>query len=105
MQCDRLAGGLDKIAEAREMLTVLNEKLAVQKIAVNEKSAACEALLAGIMSATAEASEKKSIAEVKGKEISEQSEIIQVEKVSAGFTHGHSLLTDSSASKHLRQTS
>ena len=63
------------------MLTVLNEKLAVQKIAVNEKSVACEALLAGISTASAEASEKKGIAECKGKEIAEQSEIIMKEKV------------------------
>ena len=31
-QCDRLAGGLQKIADASEMLAVLNEKLAVQKV-------------------------------------------------------------------------
>lgn len=72
---------MEKIAEASEMLTVLNEKLAIQKVAVNEKSAACESLLAGITVASSEATEKKGIAESKGKEIAEQSKIIVVEKV------------------------
>ncbi|XP_076452214.1 dynein axonemal heavy chain 10-like [Babylonia areolata] len=78
--CDRLMGGLEKIAEASDMLKVLNEKLAVQKVAVKEKSAACEALLAGISKASTEATSKKAIAESKGKEIEEQSVIIVKEK-------------------------
>ncbi|KAL8575827.1 Dynein heavy chain 10, axonemal [Nucella lapillus] len=80
--CDRLTGGLEKIAEASEMLAVLNEKLAVQKVAVKEKSAACETLLSGISVASTEATSKKAIAESKGKEIAEQSEIIMHEKAS-----------------------
>ena len=70
-----------KIAEASEMLEILNKKLAVQKVAVKEKSAACETLLAGISIASTEATEKKGIAECKGKEIAEQSVIIMHEKV------------------------
>ena len=80
-QCDRLAGGLQKIADASEMLAVLNEKLAVQKVAVTEKTAACEALLEEIAAGTKQASEKKVVAEAKGKEIEEQSVIIVKEKV------------------------
>ena len=60
---------------------MLNAKLAVQKVAVKEKSEACESLLAGIAVASGEASEKKVIAEAKGKEIAEQSVIIMHEKV------------------------
>jgi dynein heavy chain len=63
------------------MLAILNEKLAVQKVAVTEKTAACEALLEEIASGTKQASEKKVVAEAKGKEIEEQSVIIAVEKV------------------------
>ena len=63
------------------MLAVLNEKLAVQKVAVTEKSAACEALLEEISSGTKHAMEKKKFAEAKGEEIAEQSKIIAVEKV------------------------
>ena len=36
---------MQKIAEASEQLSELNEKLAVQKVAVTEKTAACEAML------------------------------------------------------------
>ena len=63
------------------MLAVLNEKLAVQKVAVTEKTAACEALLEEIAAGTKQASEKKVVAEAKGKEIEEQSVIIVKEKV------------------------
>lgn len=63
------------------MLAVLNEKLAVQKVAVTEKTTACEALLEEIAVGTKQASEKKSFAEAKGQEIAEQSKIIEVEKV------------------------
>uniref|UniRef100_A0A2C9JWZ0 AAA+ ATPase domain-containing protein n=1 Tax=Biomphalaria glabrata TaxID=6526 RepID=A0A2C9JWZ0_BIOGL len=82
-QCERLHGGLQKIADASEMLAVLNEKLAVQKVAVTEKTAACEALLAEIAAGTKAATEKKSFAEAKGEEIAEQSKVIEVEKKDA----------------------
>ncbi|XP_067660223.1 dynein axonemal heavy chain 10-like [Haliotis asinina] len=82
-QCERLAGGLQKIADASEQLAVLNEKLAVQKIAVTEKTAACEALLEEISSGTTQATEKKQLAQKKGHEIEEQSKIIVVEKKEA----------------------
>jgi dynein heavy chain len=80
-QCDRLVGGLQKLAEASEQLNELNKKLAVQKIAVTEKTEACESLLADITSGTEQATDKKQMAEAKGQEIEEQSKIISVEKV------------------------
>ena len=64
------------------MLAVLNEKLEVQKVAVTEKTAACEALLEEIAAGTKQASEKKVVAEAKGKEIGVQSIVIVKEKVS-----------------------
>ncbi|XP_064612357.1 LOW QUALITY PROTEIN: dynein axonemal heavy chain 10-like [Liolophura sinensis] len=82
-QCDRLAGGLQKIHEASEMLAVLNEKLAVQKVAVTEKTEACEILLEEIASGTAQATEKKQLAITKQKDIEVQSKIIIVEKKEA----------------------
>ena len=63
------------------MLAVLNEKLAVQKVAVTEKTKACEELLEEIASGTKTATEKKAFAEAKGEEIAEQSKVIEVEKV------------------------
>ena len=45
LQCERLGGGLQKIAEAREQIHELNQLLEVQKVAVLEKSAACEKLI------------------------------------------------------------
>ena len=64
------------------MLVVLNKKLAVQKVAVTAKTAACEALLEEIAAGTTQASEKKEIAQSKGKEMEEQSVVIVKEKVS-----------------------
>lgn len=90
-QCERLQGGLQKIAEASEQLAILNDRLAVQKVAVAEKSEACEIMLEEISTGTVQATEKKSLAESKGKEIEEQNVIIAKEKVnnsillSAGF--------------------
>ena len=52
-QCKRLEGGLDKLKEATVQLDELNQKLAEQKIALAEKSAACEALLEEIATNTA----------------------------------------------------
>ena len=51
-------------------------------MAVTEKTAACEKLLEEIASGTKRATEKKKLAEAKGKEIAEQSKVIEVEKVS-----------------------
>lgn len=83
LQCERLAGGLQKIFEASEQLAILNDKLTVQKVAVTEKTEACEVLLVEISSRTIQATEKKQLAQSKGKEIAEQSKIIVVEKVTA----------------------
>lgn len=66
-------------------MAVLNDRLAVQKVAVTEKTAACELLLKEISSGTARATEKKQLAEAKGKEIEEQSVVISFEKVGSCF--------------------
>lgn len=61
-------------------------------MAVAEKSEACEIMLEEISTGTVQATEKKSLAESKGKEIEEQNVIIAKEKVnnsillSAGFS-------------------
>lgn len=44
-QCERLEGGMQKIAEASIQLDDLNAKLAVQKVVVAQKTEACEKLL------------------------------------------------------------
>ncbi|XP_044777260.1 dynein axonemal heavy chain 10 isoform X1 [Neomonachus schauinslandi] len=82
-QCKRLEGGLDKLKEATIQLDELNQKLAVQKVVLAEKSAACEALLEEIATNTAIAEEKKKLAEEKAMEIEEQNKIIAVEKAEA----------------------
>ncbi|RUS75419.1 hypothetical protein EGW08_016830, partial [Elysia chlorotica] len=81
--CERLQGGLAKIADASAMLTVLNEKLAVQRVAVREKTIACETLLAEIARSSSEANEMKATAQIKAAEIKESSKIIAVEKAEA----------------------
>ncbi|XP_037090995.1 dynein heavy chain 10, axonemal-like [Pollicipes pollicipes] len=79
-QCERLGGGLQKIAEAREQIHELNAKLEVQKVAVLEKSAACEKLIQEIALGTEEASQKKEFAISKSKEIETSSKVIAREK-------------------------
>ena len=71
-QCQRLSGGLTKLMEATEQIKVLNEQLQVQKVAVKEKSEACEILLNDISEKTAIGQEKKEMAQTKSVEMEEQ---------------------------------
>ncbi|XP_071826175.1 dynein axonemal heavy chain 10-like isoform X2 [Apostichopus japonicus] len=82
-QCKRLEGGMAKLAEASVQLNELNEKLAVQKVAVTEKTEACEVLLGEISARTSQAEEKKSFAVSKSKDIQVQSVEISKEKKEA----------------------
>lgn len=59
----------------------MNDRLAVQKVAVAESTEACEKMLGEISSGTVMATEKKKMAEEKATEIAEQSKVIAVEKV------------------------
>lgn len=82
-QCERLSGGLTKIAEASVTLAELNEILAVQRVKVGEQTINCEDLLHSIGESTAIAMEKKAISEEKRKEIGEQNKIIAKESSEA----------------------
>ena len=77
-------GGLSKLLAASEQLVELNEKLAIQKVAVTEKTEACENLLDEITQKTTQASEKKELAVGKRSEIAEERVKIAKEKVSYG---------------------
>ncbi|CAH8587314.1 unnamed protein product [Heterobilharzia americana] len=82
-QINRLQSGLQKLAEASVQLEELNAKLAVQRIAVTEKTQACENLLSEITNSSQLATEKKEMAVTKSKEIQVQSVEIQQEKTEA----------------------
>ncbi|VDQ15653.1 unnamed protein product [Trichobilharzia regenti] len=94
-----MKSGLQKLAEASIQLEELNAKLAVQRVAVTEKTQACENLLQEITASSQLATEKKELAVTKSKEIQVQSVEIQQEKVT-GFvcvcvclhTHCYSLV-------------
>ena len=60
----------------------LNEKLEIQKVAVTEKTEACEKLLEEITQKTNQANEKKEMAVGKRSEIAEEKIKISEEKVS-----------------------
>ena len=62
---------------------MMNEKLAVQKVAVTQKSEACEVLLKDISAKTEMGKEKQQMAQAKGVEIEEQNKVIAVEKAEA----------------------
>ena len=94
LQCERLSSGIAKLVEAAEQLDVLNEKLATQRVAVVEKTAACEALLNDITAATLRTEDKKTLAVDKGKEAEDHSRAIEIEKVqihSVSFYFSHFL--------------
>ena len=74
--------GIDKIKEAEIQLKKLNEDLAVQKVKVTKRTEEVESLLKEIAIGSAEASEKKDLAIIKGNEIKEQTKVIDKEKVS-----------------------
>nr|CAH8856482.1 unnamed protein product [Trichobilharzia regenti] len=82
-QINRLKSGLQKLAEASIQLEELNAKLAVQRVAVTEKTQACENLLQEITASSQLATEKKELAVTKSKEIQVQSVEIQQEKTEA----------------------
>ncbi|KAJ8963302.1 hypothetical protein NQ318_018771 [Aromia moschata] len=79
-QCDRLNGGLLKIAEATVELDILNQRLAEQKIIVTQATNACEEMLKEIDAGTKIAMEKKDVASLKSAEIEEQAKIISIEQ-------------------------
>ncbi|KAK6624941.1 hypothetical protein RUM44_011805 [Polyplax serrata] len=82
-QCERLGGGMLKIAEASVQLAELNAKLEVQQVATAKKTAACEELLSEISGATEAANEKKNDVTTKKQEIEEQEKVIFFEKAEA----------------------
>jgi dynein heavy chain, axonemal len=79
-QQERLLVGIDKIKEAEISLKALNEELAVQKVKVTKRTQEVEQLLKEIDAGTEQANEKKQLAILKGKEISEQTIVIDKEK-------------------------
>lgn len=82
-QCERLSGGLAKIAEASDTLTQLNAILAVQRVKVAEQTNNCEQLLKSIGESTDIAKEKQAISMEKRQEIEEQNKIITKESSEA----------------------
>lgn len=79
--------GIDKIKEAEIQLKKLNQDLAVQKVKVTKRTEEVESLLKEIASGTAEASEKKELAIIKGNEIKDQTKVIDKEKVNFIFKY------------------
>ena len=79
-QCDRLAGGVNKIAEATVQLDALNAQLEVQKVTLKESTDSCAIMLEQITKSTSEATEKSKIAEAKGIELAAQAEDITIQK-------------------------
>nr|XP_046467282.1 dynein axonemal heavy chain 10 [Neodiprion pinetum] len=82
-QCNRLSGGLTKIAEASETLASLNAILAVQRVKVAEQTRNCEQLLSSIGESTDIAMVKKSLGIEKRAEIEEQNKLIAKETAEA----------------------
>jgi len=82
-QCQRLEGGIDKIAEAKVQLDALNEELKVQDVVLKDSTEKCEVMVEQISSSTTTATEKSKLAEAKGIQLQEEAEIIVVQKKDA----------------------
>ncbi|XP_014262519.1 dynein heavy chain 10, axonemal-like [Cimex lectularius] len=82
-QCERLEGGLKKIAEASVQLDELSEKLALQQIVINEKTKNTDLLMSEVENATRVATEKKKLAKKKQTEMGNQSKTIKRQKKEA----------------------
>ena len=82
-QCERLSGGLQKIAEASMTLEELNAILAIQRVQVAEQTKNCEKLLTSIGASTDIAMEKKTMSIEKRQQIEEQNEVITKESSEA----------------------
>ncbi|XP_028981786.1 dynein heavy chain 10, axonemal [Diachasma alloeum] len=82
-QCERLSGGIKKIAEASETLAELNEILAIQRIKVSKQTQNCEKLLGSIGESTDIAMEKKNLSTEKSEEIESRKKTIAKESAEA----------------------
>ncbi|XP_011310250.1 dynein heavy chain 10, axonemal [Fopius arisanus] len=82
-QCERLSGGIKKIAEASETLGELNEILAIQRIKVSRQTKNCEKLLRSIGESTDIAMEKKKLSTEKSEEIESRKKTIAKESAEA----------------------
>ncbi|KAI9009714.1 dynein heavy chain and region D6 of dynein motor-domain-containing protein [Gaertneriomyces semiglobifer] len=81
--CARLESGLGKLEESSRQLDVLNVQLAEQNVAVKAKTEACNQLLEVITSSTAQAEEKKELAQKKEEELDSQNQQIARDKEDA----------------------
>ena len=81
--CERLEKGLAKIEESSQQLDKLNQQLAIQNIAVKNKTESCNRLLEEITVNTKTAEEKKSLADKKAGELETQSVQIAKDKEEA----------------------
>ncbi|KAG5456903.1 MAG: P-loop containing dynein motor region D4-domain-containing protein, partial [Olpidium bornovanus] len=81
--CARLETGLGKLRESALQLDDLNAQLAVQNVAVKEKTEACNKLLEVITANTAQAEEKKAMATKKEAELETQNVQISKDKEEA----------------------
>ncbi|KAL7295702.1 hypothetical protein TKK_0011053 [Trichogramma kaykai] len=82
-QCSRLAGGLNKIADASANLDKLNAILAVQRVKVKNQTENCEKMLVVISENTEVAVAKKTLSEEKRKEIEDRNKTIAKESSEA----------------------
>jgi dynein heavy chain len=103
--CERLESGLRKLHESSKQLDELNAQLAVQNVAVKQKTEACNKLLEVIASSTAQAEEKKELAQKKEKELEVQNQQIARDKADAEIALAEALPALEEARKALSQLS
>lgn len=82
-QCNRLAGGLTKIADAAKNLEQMNALLAGQTVKVENQTKNCEVLLKEISASTEVATAKQALSMEKSKDIEERNVYIAKESAEA----------------------
>jgi dynein heavy chain, axonemal len=101
-QTTRLSGGLAKLVEAADAVTVMSGELKKKKVIVDAKTIDCQAMIKDISEKTKVADESKIIAEAKEVELTEMAAIIKVESAKAQEQLGEALPALEAAAEALK---
>ena len=90
-QTTRLSGGLAKLVEAADAVTIMSAELVKKKVIVDAKTIDCQAMIKDIQEKTVVADESKIIALAKEEELTEMAAVIKVESAKAQEQLGEAL--------------
>ncbi|EER14149.1 dynein heavy chain, putative, partial [Perkinsus marinus ATCC 50983] len=102
-QTQRLGGGLDKLVQAAEQVTIMSKDLAAKKVIVDEKALAVGTLIEEINEKSMTVSKHQKVANEQAKQIADDNVIIQREKEDADTALAEALPALEMAAKALEE--